>query len=167
MSGRPLAETLHLLGGMPAFLEESAAHFDVESARRPGTEGAFSFVQNVWHLADLEREGYGERITRLRTEDRPELPDFDGARIARERDYQSRSVREGLAAFAAARRANLARLSALTEPEWERAGVQEGVGPVTLREVPAMMLAHDTGHRDEIRALLGEAHDAGRTLASR
>jgi len=164
---KTLAETLQALATMPAFLEEMAARFTAESARRPGADDAFSFVQNVWHLADLEREGYGERIARLCAEDHPALPDFDGARVARERDYQSRSVAEGLAAFAAARRANLERLARLSGAAWERAGTQEGVGPLTVRDVPAMMLEHDTGHRAEIRGLLGEVPDGDRTLASR
>ena len=167
MTPRPLDETLRALGTMPAFLEQMSARFTAEAARRRGPEGSLSFVENVWHLADLEREGYGERIARLRAEERPALPDFDGARLARERNYQGRSVGDGLAAFAAARRANLAAFAALDAAEWDREGVQEGVGAVTLGALPAMMLEHDTGHRDEIRGLIGEGVDGGRTLASR
>jgi hypothetical protein len=58
---------------------------------------------------------------------------------------------EALAAFRAARRDNLAALRALGEEEWTRAGTQEGVGPVTLCDVPAMMREHDAGHREEMR----------------
>lgn len=166
MSG-PSREALARLASMPAFLEQSARRFVGEDARRRGPGGAFSFVENVWHLADLEREGYGERIVRLLHEQAPSLPDFDGGRVARERDYQGRSVADGLAAFAAARRANLARLAAVAGQEWTRGGVQEGVGPVTLADVPRMMLEHDDGHRDEIGVLLGEAVHGPGSLASR
>jgi hypothetical protein len=167
VTGGSLPEILTALASMPAFLEETAARFTAEAARRPGPEGGFSFVQNVWHLADLEHEGYGERIARLRREDRPRLPDFDGARVARERNYQDRSVAEGLAAFAAARRTNLAVLAGVAAGEWDRAGVQEGKGPITLRDVPAMMLEHDTGHRAEVRGLLGEHVDGSGADAGR
>jgi hypothetical protein len=109
-------------------------------------------VAQCWHLADLEREGYGVRIRRLRAETAPALPDFDGARLARERNYASRSLAAGLAAFRAARRENLAALRALGGEEWTRGGTQEGVGPIMLCDVPAMMAEHDAGHRDEIRA---------------
>ena len=78
------------------------------------------------------------------------LADFDGARIARERAYRSRSLAEGLAAFRQARARNLARLKALTAEEWPRTGIQEGVGPIALCDVPAMMAEHDAGHRQEI-----------------
>jgi hypothetical protein len=94
---RPSREALARLAAMPPFLEKNARRFTEEDARRKGPDGAFSFVENVWHLADLEREGYGARIERLRGEDHPRLSDFDGARVARERDYQSRPVAAGLA----------------------------------------------------------------------
>jgi hypothetical protein len=144
-----------------------AGWFPGEAARRPGPEGGFSFLQNVWHLADLERDGYGERIARLRCEDHPVLPDFDGARVARERDYRSRSVRDGLAAFAGARRANLAILATVADDEWSRGGIQEAVGLVTLGDIPRMMADHDASHRLEIRALAGEWLDADGGRASR
>ena len=78
------------------------------------------------------------------------LADFDGARIARERTYRSRSLAEGLAAFRQARRANLARFRALSAVQWQRDGRQEGVGPIALCDIPAMMAEHDAGHREEI-----------------
>jgi hypothetical protein len=162
-----MREILARLATMPAFLEQMAARFPGEAARRPGLDGGFSFLQNVWHLADLERDGYGERIARLRREDHPVLPDFDGARVARERDYQSLSLREGLAAFAAARGANLAIFATVTDDEWRRGGTQEAVGPVTLADLPCMMAEHDASHRAEIRALAGEWVDADGGGASR
>jgi hypothetical protein len=167
MNSSALPDTLARLATMPGFLEQMASRFPAEAERRPGPAGAFSFLENVWHLADLEREGYGERIARLRREEHPGLPDFDGAAVARERDYQSRSLREGLAAFAAARRANLAILATVDESEWSRAGMQEGVGPVTLRDIPAMMAEHDAGHRDEIQGLVGERGYGAGTHSSR
>jgi hypothetical protein len=40
---------------------------------------------------------------------------------------------------------------------WPRAGVQEGVGDVTLAEIPARMAEHDASHREEIMVLLERA----------
>ncbi len=116
--------------------------------RRAGL--AFSAVEQVWHLADLEHEGFGRRIERLLFESQPLLPDFDGDAIAAERDYRRRSLNDGLAAFAAARAANLARLDRVRDTEWERSGVQEGVGPVSLVDLPLLMSQHDASHRAEI-----------------
>ena len=55
-------------------------------------------------------------------------------------------------AFREARRANLAAFARLGEAEWSRAGSQEGVGAVSLCDLPAMMAEHDRAHRAEIEA---------------
>ena len=46
------------LEAMPAFLEETFAGLGAERATLPGPEGLFSPVEQVWHLADLERDGF-------------------------------------------------------------------------------------------------------------
>src|SRR6185369_4629976 len=114
--------------------------------------------EQCWHLADLEREGFGERLRRLREEDRPVLTDWDGERAAVERAYRQRTCADGVAAFAAARRANLALIASIRAEEWERTGTQDGVGPVALCDLPAMMAEHDASHRREIEAWLAENH---------
>jgi hypothetical protein len=140
------------LSEMPAFLAERFSALTPEEAARPGPGGTFSPVEHCWHLADLEREGFAERIRRLRLEEEPRLPDFDGARVARERDYRRRSLGEGMALFREARDANLAALRALDAATWSRAGFQEGVGRIMLCDLPTMMAEHDASHRAEILA---------------
>jgi hypothetical protein len=147
---------LRALETMPAFLQRAARTLEGQAARRP-SGGGFSIVEHAWHLADLEREGFGERIRRLSAEADPDLPDFDGARVARERDYRSRSLPEGLVAFAAARAANLGALRSTFAESWSRSGRQEGVGAVRLGDIPRLMREHDDSHRAEIAALVAEA----------
>jgi len=149
------------LEGMPAFLEDAFAGLAADEAAAPGPDHTFAPVAQCWHLADLEREGYGVRIRRLQDESAPQLADFDGARLAHERDYASRSLPAGLAAFRAARGANVAALRALGSGAWRRGGTQDGVGPIMLCDIPAMMAEHDAAHRDEIRAWQA-SRDAGR-----
>lgn len=144
------AELMERLRTMGDFLAERFASLSPQEAVAPGSNDSFSPVEQCWHLADLEREGFGERIRRLLAEERPQLPDFDGARVAEERQYRRLSLADGLAAFRAARAANLAALAALTSEQWLRAGEQEGVGPVALCDLPHMMAEHDAAHRSEI-----------------
>jgi hypothetical protein len=150
----PAPELLATLAETPGVLGRAGAFFDAETLRRQGPNGAFSLVEHAWHLADLERMGYAERLRRLQTESDPALPDFDGARVARERDYRSLSFAEGVQAFREARARNLAVLRGLPETAWSRAGMQEGVGRVRLADLPHMMAEHDAGHREEIHFLL-------------
>ena len=153
----PMAQDALLadLQAMPDYLARTFTGLSAAEAAVPGPDGALAPVEQCWHLADLEREGYGLRIQRLLGEVDPVLADFDGARIALERAYRARSLAEGLAAFRDARHQNLARLRSLTPDQWSRGGSQEGVGAIALCDVPAMMAEHDAGHRQEIAAWLG------------
>ena len=157
MKDRPLDDanreaTLGTLEAMSTFLQERFAELSAAEAVAEGPDGTFSPVEHCWHLADLEREGFAVRIHRLLEEEEPSLPDFDGARVARERQYRSRSLAEGLAAFRSARLSNRGRLRSLRADQWSRAGTQEGVGRVTMDDLPRMMAEHDAAHRLEIDA---------------
>lgn len=137
---------------MPEFMAGTLGDVPAEAARQGGPDGTFSPVEQCWHLADLESEGFGARIRLLLREDRPFLPDFDGARVARERNYRAKSLGEGLQAFRAARMANVALLRTVPEEAWARTGVQEGIGEVKLSDIPRLMHEHDVSHKAEILA---------------
>ena len=140
------------LAAMPDFLWATFDKLSAKDAATAGPEGMPSPVEQCWHLADLEREGYAPRIRRLLDEVDPLLPDFDGARIARERNYRALPLGEAIITFRTARAANLEALRRAEAGDWLRAGVQEGVGPVALCDIPAMMDQHDEAHRAEIEA---------------
>jgi hypothetical protein len=149
-------DLLARLDGMPAFLESAFAALSAGAASARAADGSFSPVEQCWHLADLEREGFRSRIGRLLNENDPELPDFDGARVAEERRYRTLSLAEGLRAFRAARAETLALLRTIEGETWRRAGRQEGVGVVMLCDLPSMMAQHDAAHRGEIEGWLRE-----------
>jgi hypothetical protein len=147
-------ELLARLGVMVDWLREIARALPrAQMAQRAGS-GPFSFVEHACHLADLEAEGYGVRIHRLLSEAQPQLADFDGDRVARERRYGEQDPLAALDRFAAARAENLTRLRDATAENWANGGTQEGVGMVTLADIPRLMLAHDRSHADEIVSLL-------------
>jgi hypothetical protein len=156
MNRRELETLLVTLESTPVLLARAARELRAEEMTSRPRAGGFSFVENVWHLADLEREGYGARIRRLLSEDEPTLSDFEGDRVARERAYQRKDVHEGLRVFAEQRNANVERLRAAASTDWRRAGFQESVGRITLADVPKMMASHDRSHTLEVRALLEE-----------
>lgn len=145
-------ELMESLAGMKHFLFESFRSLTLEEARVAGPGGSFSPVEQVWHLADLEREGFGLRIRKLQSEQNPHLPDFDGDKIAKERNYRSLSLLGGLRAFEEAREANLSYLQTLSLEDWSKNGTQEGVGDVSLCDMPVFINQHDRAHVDEILA---------------
>ena len=154
------------LAAMPDFLDASFGELSAIDAAVPGVDGTPAPVEQCWHLADLEREGYGSRIRRLLDESNPLLADFDGTRIARERNYLMRPLGEALDAFRAARAENLAALRQAQAGDWLRAGVQEGVGPIALCDIPNMMAEHDDIHRGEIESWLRDRSRARRHRAT-
>lgn len=167
MTNRELETFLLTLESTPALLARAASELPEDMVRQRGTVGGFSLVEHVWHLADLEREGYGTRIRRLLTEDEPRLSNFDGDRVARERLYQRRDLAEGLLAFTSARTRNLQTLRDLSASDWNRTGEQEGVGTVALADVPRMMADHDRAHGLEIAELVREIRDGFRQRGER
>ena len=144
-------ELLRDLAGMPGYLRESFESLPRDLLTTAGPNGIFSPIEQVWHLADLEKEGFGSRIDRLLSELDPQLPDFDGTAIAQARNYKSLSLAEGLERFSAARRANLERFRSVPDSAWLRSGVQSGVGKVSLCDMPVFLRQHDQAHQDEIR----------------
>jgi len=106
-------------------------------------------------MADLERE-FAERIRRLLGEADPFLPDFDGERVAKERQYLTLDLAAGLTAFASAREETLRFLGAVASEAWARCGRQEGVGAVSLAEMPGRIVDHDRAHLNEISDLLAD-----------
>jgi hypothetical protein len=154
MNRRKLETLLLTLESTPALLAKAVRESSPrESTQRP-EGGGFSLVEHLWHLADLEREGFGVRLRRLLTEVEPALSNFDGERAAREREYVKKNLVEGLGAFTLARHRNVDRLRAVPLAAWKRVGHQDGVGRITLADVPRMMADHDRSHTEEIRELL-------------
>ncbi len=156
MNRRELETLLLTLESTPVLFERAALGLSPPTAQRRPAAGGFSLVENVWHLADLEREGFGVRIRRILSEDEPTLSNFDGDRVARERSYQSRDLAAGLAAFRHARRRSVEILRTVASGDWRRTGVQDGIGSLTLADIPRLMAEHDRSHTAEVSALLEE-----------
>ena len=146
-------EAIERLASMPAFVEAALdAASGEEIAFRPG-EGEFSLLEQACHLRDLEREGYLVRVRRILAEDAPVLQPFDGAAIARERDYLAQDARAAVREFTQARRSLTALLGQLDAAQWQRTASFEGRS-ITLEELVAMILEHDRGHREEIEGIV-------------
>ncbi|MEP6769775.1 MAG: DinB family protein [Acidobacteriota bacterium] len=156
MNRRELETLLLTLESTPLLMARAARGLSASDARCRPAAGGFSLAENVWHLADLEREGFGVRIRRILCEDDPTLSNFDGDRIAQERSYQSRDIEAGIQAFTESRRRNIETLRSLTSADWNRGGVQDGVGPLSLADLARKMAEHDRSHTSDVAALLAE-----------
>jgi len=146
-------DAMERLARTPGLLARVAAQVPRELLRV--RSGPFALIEHAWHMADLEQV-FGERVRRLLGEEDPFLPDFDGEKVAREKEYLKLELDPALAAFALAREETLRLLRAVPAGCGTRAGRQEGVGTVTLAQMPRRMLDHDLSHLNEIADLLAD-----------
>ena len=140
------------LRAFPRQLRDLLARVPADRLRVRAPDGTFAAIEQAWHLADLEVEGYGLRIARILAEQDPELPDFKGDVVAEQRKYLELNLEPALVRFEEARMKNVA---ALEQADLQRAGHQDGVGRVTLARIAEMMAEHDAGHAAELRAIAG------------
>ncbi len=145
------------LAAFPRVLRTALALFPIDQIRRRSSSGLFAPVEQAWHLADLEVEGYGARIEQLLRSDGPHFADFQGGVIAEQRRYIDLDLEAGLQRFESARATNIARLRSAAPDQFERRATQDGVeGPITLQRIVEMMTQHDASHANEVVQLLTE-----------
>ena len=102
------------------------------------------------HLADTE-VAFGWRLRQTLAEDEPELQGFDQERWAAAMHYDKRDPDVSLAAYAAARAANLEILRMLDEAGWERRFRHLEFGRLTVRVMIKHKSDHDLAHLRQIR----------------
>ena len=153
MTQTELQNLLASLTETPTVVRELLGELSTGEARQRPAANEFSALEQVCHLRDIEREGYAVRLRRLLSEAEPMLADINGARLARERDYQSQDFAAALEAFAQARSENMALIKTLSPDQLQLGGTLESVGRVTLAQLLEMMRAHDAEHCAELRTL--------------
>src|SRR5512136_2177978 len=121
-------------------------------ARRP-RPGVWAPVEVLAHLADTELF-YGTRVRLVLTGDRPFLQPFEGATLAERAGYISWPPAAAFERFRTRRAETLELLSSCSATELERVGVHQVRGEITVADLVALMLAHDTDHVGQIRERL-------------
>ena len=152
------AESIAALARTPDELQQRLADLDEAQLHFKPNPEAFSVLENVCHLRDIEVEGYGRRLGLMLREDNPLLPDLDGAALARERAYNEQPLKPALDGFLSMRRRCLAILADLSAEEFMRRGQFEHAGEVTLAGLLELWVAHDREHLKELDELLPLLH---------
>jgi uncharacterized damage-inducible protein DinB len=140
---------LHGLAATPVVVdrlmqEATAADFD----HRPDPE-RFTLREVLAHLADWDPI-WLERLTRIRTEDRPDLPSIDESQRCLDGDYAHADVAERQAAFREARGRLLVSLRALPPDDWDRWGQHSEWGSMSVSQLATLILGHDGYHLRQI-----------------
>lgn len=154
--------TLSALEGFPQQLAEHFAAFPVAfrhwaPASWDGVPSeAFTAIEQLCHVRDIEIDGYHLRFQRTLDEVTPTLASIDSEALAQARGYASADPAAALAAFAAARAQTITLIKGLTPEQLDRTAVFEGYGPLTLRSLVHYLCSHDQQHLAGLQWLLGK-----------
>lgn len=158
------ATTLNALATFPGQLEAHYAaippqfrHWTPDSWEGIPSEH-LTAIEQIWHVHDVEIDGYHVRFRRTLSEDNPSLPALDTDALARDRSYATLEVTEAFMAFRAARAETLRLLGGLTVQQMNRTAIFEGYGPLTLLSLVHYLCSHDQQHLAGLQWLLGKMH---------
>jgi hypothetical protein len=159
--------TLAALAAFPGEFEQHYAAFPREFAgwAPDSWDGvpseAFTAIEQICHVRDIEIEGYQVRFRRTLDESSPLLPSIDSEAVAKQRHYAGADATQVLAEFRAARAQTLLMLRDLDAAQWRRPAVFEGYGQVTLGGLVHYLCSHDQQHLSGLQWLLGKISAVG------
>ncbi|SOD21910.1 DinB superfamily protein [Variovorax sp. YR752] len=154
--------TLSALAAFPSQLE---AHYAaIPTAYRhwapPSWEGvpseAFTAIEQLCHVRDIEIAGYHVRFRRTLQETHPTLASIDSEPLAIERAYGTADAAKVLAEFRMARVQTMEIISSLSDAQLARTAVFEGYGPLTMRSLIHYLCSHDQQHLAGLQWLAGK-----------
>ncbi len=154
-------ETLQCLAAFPELLDR---HYrlipDACKAWAPASwdgvpSESLTAVEQVWHVLDIEVDGYYRRFQRTLVEDNPFLEGLNTYALANERRYKEKSGDEALRAFRQARSRTVELLSGLRIEQLARTARFEDYGNVTMRGLIHFLCSHDQQHLSGLQWLLG------------
>lgn len=126
-----------------------------EDVRWKPAPDKWCLLEVVCHLADEEREDFRARVRHVLTTPGEALPPIDPQGWVQERKYISRAYNDMVEIFLEERKASVAWLQSLNQPNWANAYQHPKFGPLTAELFLANWLAHDYLH---IRQILGLKH---------
>lgn len=156
---RGLTATVESLAEFPRALEACFRSVPVHGWHwRPSSwEGIpserLTAAEQLWHVRDLEIEGYRVRFARTLTEISPDLQDLPGELMAQERGYAQRDPELALREFAEARATTVRSIRGFTEADLRRGATFEGRS-TTLAGLVHFLASHDCQHLAGLQWLL-------------
>jgi hypothetical protein len=154
--------TLSALAAFPSQLEAHYAAIPIAYRHwaPPSWEGvpseAFTAIEQLCHVRDIEIEGYHLRFRRTLQETHPTLASIDSEPLAIERAYGTADAAKVLAEFRLARVQTMEIISSLSDAQLARTAVFEGYGPLTMRSLIHYLCSHDQQHLAGLQWLAGK-----------
>jgi hypothetical protein len=145
-------ETIAAIRGLVSELDDVLAGISRDEPRIRPSPDEWSILEVCCHLRDAAEIDH-ERIVRMASEHEPVIRAYDNEALARERRYND----EHLAAVRVALAGWWARLAdtldALPPDAWERIGLHEERGPITLGWRAQRQAEHPREHFEQMRSV--------------
>ena len=146
------ADLIASLAATPARIAQATAGWTDAQLRAAPAAGAWSAAEILAHLRATD-DVLAYRAYMILARDRPPMASFDERRWAEVVGYAQADFHASLEVFRL-RRAELAAMLRRSAPEaWERLGVHEERGPITLRDVIAGVVEHEEEHCEDLEAM--------------
>lgn len=143
-----MSETLLLIDSYlegSRLLRKAVMGLTAQQAQARPVPGKWSTLEVVCHLADFEPV-YADRMKRVIAEERPALLGADEQRFAAALAYQQRDLEEELVIVERTRQQMARILRTLPAAAWERSGIHNEAGPLTLRDLLTRVTNHVPHH---------------------
>lgn len=130
---------------------------DAEFDARP-VAGQWTIRELIWHVVDSDII-LGDRMRRIIAEDKPSLIGFDETLFTQRLFYQQRDLGPAVKLFEVNRLVMADILRRLQPSDFDRVGIHNEAGPLTLLQMLEKTVAHPLHHRKflaEKRRLLGK-----------
>ncbi len=146
-------DLLARLAGIPARVAAAVAGWSEARLRAPSGDG-WSAAEIFAHMRASD-DILAARVPMLLTRDFAPLAAYDERRWAEAAGYARADFQPSLQAYAL-RRAELVNMLRRAAPEdWQRTGIHEVRGPLSLLDVVAGLLAHEEEHCAQLEQLAG------------
>jgi hypothetical protein len=150
-------ELLDVYAKGPLVLEALLRDITDDELRRAGAgEDRWSILEIVCHLRDAEHL-VRERYRKMRDEDNPFMAAWHPDIVAGEGDYREQPLGDAIEGFARARAASVDILGDLDAAGWQRGGIHQENGAITIESLATHMAFHDTVHLAQISRRLLES----------
>lgn len=149
-------EAVDALAAIPDQLEAlaRASSGATHTTQSSGQLAAWTPSEIAGHLCDSARY-WGARMFRVVHEDRPALAYWDEQEMVALAAYGYRPLAELLPAFRLLSRGNVALLRSLDATAWDRLGMHDTRGPITLKDIVFIEAEHEQDHVRQFAAALG------------
>ena len=154
---------LDSLGRFGQMLPEIVRDVATDDSRWKPSDGAWSILEVVCHLADEEEFDFPERIKLTLADPNRSWPPIDPEAWPVERRYNEGNLNEAVARFDSLRNQSVRWMRSLVNPDWTRTYHHSKFGSVRAGDLLAAWVAHDYLHLRQISKRMYQmaARDAG------